>query len=96
MFFLKDSQSIAPLVKIFKPFSLFPGLKPNLPKCEIVGMGALKGVQLAVCGLKCTDLRNEAIAILATYFSYNNTIKEESIFLKTVSNVQTVLKLWRF
>ena len=46
--------------------------------------------------MKCIDLRNEAIKILRTYFSYNNTIKEESNFLKVVSNERTVLKLWRF
>ena len=46
--------------------------------------------------MKCTDISNEAIKILGTYFSHNNTIKEESNILKVVSNVQTVLKLWRF
>ena len=46
----------------------FAGLKPNLTKCEIWGMGALKMVHVAVCGN----------------------------FLKIVSNVQSVLKLWRF
>ena len=46
--------------------------------------------------MKCTDISNEAIKILGTYFSHNNTIKEQSNILKVVSNVQTVLKLWRF
>ena len=46
--------------------------------------------------MKCVDLCIEAIKILGTYFTCNNTIKEESNFLKVVSNVQTVLKLWRF
>ena len=93
---MKDSRSIAYLVELFNTFSVFSELKPNLTKCEIVGIGALKGVQLAVCGIKCIDLRNEAVKILGTYFSYSNTIKEESNFLKVVSNVSTVLKLWRF
>lgn len=35
----------------------------------------LKGIQLAVCGMKYTDLRNEAIEISVTCFSYNSTIK---------------------
>ena len=52
-------------------FFIFSGLKTNLTKCETVGIGALK---LAVCGMKCIDLRNEAIIILGTYFSYSNTI----------------------
>ena len=71
-------------------------MKPNLTNCEIAGTGALKGVQLAVCGMKYIGIRNEAVKFLGNYFSYNNTIKEESNFLKAVSNVQAVLKLWRF
>ena len=35
----------------------------------------LKGIQLAVCGMKYIDLRNEAIKISVTCFSYNSTIK---------------------
>ena len=50
---------------------------------------------MPVCGIKCTDLCNEGTKILGTYFSYNNRIKEECNFLKIVSNVRTVLKLWR-
>ena len=40
-FYLKDAQSIENLVEIFNTFSLFSGLKPNLTKCEIAGIGAL-------------------------------------------------------
>ena len=71
-------------------------MKPNLTKWELVVIGALKVVQLAVCGLKCIDLGNEATKNLGTYFSYNNTIKEEYNFLKIVSYVQSVLNLWQF
>ena len=55
-----------------------------------MGIGALKGDQLAAWGFQCTDIRNETIKILRTYFSHNNMIKEESKFLK----VQTVLRFW--
>ena len=41
----------------------------------------MKGVQLAVCDMKRTELCYEAIKILGTYFSYINTIKEESNFV---------------
>ena len=68
-FFLKDAQSIENLVELFNTFSLFFGLKLDLTKFEIAGIGALKGVQVAVCGMKCIDLCNEAIKILDTYFS---------------------------
>ena len=95
-FFPKDTQSIENLVEIFNTFSLFSGLKPNLTKCEIAGIGALKGVQVAVCGTRCIDLCNEAIKILGTYVSCNSRIKKESNFLKIVSIVQSALNLWRY
>ena len=95
-FFLKDAQSIQNLVEIFNTFSLFSGLKPKLTKCKIAEIGALKGFQVAVCGMKCTDLCNETIKILGTYFPYNSRMKEECNFLKIVCNVQSVLNLWRY
>ena len=55
----------------------------------------LKGVQVAVCGMKCIDLRNEAIKILGVYFSYNQKIKDDKNFDNTVSNIQGALHLWR-
>ena len=83
-------------MEIFKTFSLFSGLKPNLTKCKIAGIGALKRFQVAVCGMRCIDLCNEVIKVLGTYFSYNSRINEECNFLKIVSNVQSVLNLWRY
>ena len=49
-------------------FFRFLRIKKSPTKCEIAGIGSLIGVQLAVCGMKCIDLRNEAIKILRTYF----------------------------
>ena len=94
-FFLKDAQPTENLVEVFNTFSHFSGLKPNLAKCEIVGIGALKEVQEVICGMKCIDLCNEAIKILGTYFSYNSRIRECK-FLKIVFNVQSVLNLSRY
>ena len=42
-------------------FSLFSKLKPNLKKCETEEIEALQVVQVAVCGMKCIDERNEAL-----------------------------------
>ena len=42
-------------------FSYFSGLKPNLAKSEIVGIGVLKGVQVAVCGMHCIGLNNDTL-----------------------------------
>ena len=93
-FFLKDAQSIENLVEIFNTF--FSRVKPNLTKCKIGGIGALKRVQVAVCGMRWIDFCNDAVKIFGTYFSYNSRIKEECNFLKIVSNVQSVLNLWRY
>ena len=49
-------------------FSYFSGLKPNLTKSEIAGIEFLKGVQVAVCGMHCIDLNNDALQILGTHF----------------------------
>ena len=78
------------LVEIFNTFPLSFGLKPNL---TIV---ALKGVQVALCGMRCIELCNETIKILGTYFLYISRIKEECNLLKIVSNEQSVLNLWRY
>ena len=56
-FFLKDTISIKNMVDTFHLFSEFSGLKPNLSKCEITGIGVLKEVQVAVCGMRCVDLK---------------------------------------
>ena len=52
-FFLKDEKSVIELIKNFAIFSIFSGLKPNKSKCEIAGLGALKGAKLALCGMEC-------------------------------------------
>ena len=48
-FFLNDLLSVKNLVDTFKVFSLFSGLNANFSKCEIAGLGSLKGVLEAVC-----------------------------------------------
>ena len=95
-FFLKNEKSIYQLIKEFNNFSTFSGLKPNINKCEISGIGSMKGVQVAVCNMKCVDLKSEVIKILGVYFSYDIKLKNEMNFLKCISSIQDVLKLWRF
>ena len=50
--FLQDTISIKHMVDAFYFFSYFSGLKPNLTKSEMSGIGVLKGVQVAVCGMR--------------------------------------------
>ena len=66
--------SVKNIINTFKVFSLFSGLKPNLGECEIAGLGSLKGVFVAVCGFKSSNLTTDTIDILGVYFLYNGTL----------------------
>ena len=45
------------MVDTFHLFSDFSGLKPNLSKCEITGIGVLKRAQVTVCSMRCVALK---------------------------------------
>ena len=83
------------MVNNFHILSRFSGLGPNLSKCEIAGIGVLKGVKVAVCGIQCIDLVLDTIKILGTHFSYKEKLKEERNFRLIIANTQRVLKLWK-
>ena len=70
-------------------------MKPNKSKCEVVGIGALKEAKMALCGIKCTDLRLNTVKILGVHFSYNKKIENDENFLKQITSIEKVLKLWR-
>ena len=89
-FFLKDIISVKHMVDTFFPY--FSGLKPNLTKSEIAGIGVQK---VAVCGMSCIDLNIDTLKILGTHFSYNEKLKEEKIFYRIVTDMQQVLKIWK-
>ena len=76
-------------------FLYFSGLKPNLRKSEIAGIGVLKGVKVAVCGTRRIDLNNNTLKIIGTHFSYNKKLKEEKKKCKTLTDIQRVLKIWK-
>ena len=94
-FFLNDLLSVKNLIDTFKVFSYFLGLKANFSKCEISGLGSLKGVLEAVCGSKSINLTTNTINILGVHFSYNSTLKVQSNFLDTVKGIQKVLRFWK-
>ena len=87
-FFLKDIISVKHMVDTFHFFSYFSGLKRNLTKSEITGIGVLKGVQAAVFGMQCIHLNIDTLKILSTSFSYNEKLKEEKNFYKIVTDMQ--------
>ena len=51
-FFLKNTESFTNQLEIFKHFSYFSGLKSKKLKCEIVSIGVLKGVKVALYGMR--------------------------------------------
>ena len=54
--FLSDEDSLIEVMDAFDKFSLVSGLKPSEAKCEIAGIGVLKEVSLALCGMDCIDI----------------------------------------
>ena len=73
-------SSVKMLVETIIQFSCFSGLKPNNAKCEIAGLGPLKGVLKVVCGSKTVELTNDTIKILGIHFSYQMKLRQSRIF----------------
>ena len=59
LFSVKNPTSVIEILKVFDNFSKISGLKPNKPKYEIAETGDLKGVRVALCGMKCINLNEE-------------------------------------
>ena len=94
-FFLKDKISVFETLNIFRKFSLVSGLSPNTTKREIAGIGALKGVDVAFCDMKCLNLTNETVKILGVHFSCNKKLEHEINFQSHIVKTESVLRLWR-
>ena len=93
-FFLKDLASVKKLLAIFSYYSKYSGHKPNISKFEIAGIGSLKGIEVAFCGIKCVNLKINTINILGIHFSCSNKLNMEKKFLTAISNIESVLKIW--
>ena len=87
-FFLKNTESAINLLEIFKHFSQFSALKPNKSKCEIAGIGVLKGVKMALCGMRCVNLYEDTIKVLGIHYSHNKQ-------LENVENIASTLQKLR-
>ena len=94
-FFLKDKISVFETLNVFYKFSLVSGLSPNTTKCETDGIGTLRGVNVALCGVKSLNLTKETVKILGVHFSYNKTLQHEMNFPGHIGNIESVLRLWR-
>ena len=86
-FFLKNTESVKNLLEIFKHFSQFSGLKPNKSKCEIAGIGVLKGVKVALCGMRCVNLHEDTIKILGIHYSYNKQLENDDNFKTYIAKI---------
>ena len=93
-FFLHDESSVKALFATIKMFSNFSDLRPNLDKCEIAGIGVLKGVNWALCGLKSIDLTQQTMKILGIHFSYNTNLRDEIFFTETIKKIEILLRIW--
>ena len=80
-----------------KKFYMVSGLRPNVSKCEIAGIGieSLKDAKVALCGLKSLDLIKESIKILGVNISYNKKLQDDINVCRTVKKIYNVLELWR-
>ena len=89
-YFLENKESIEELVKTFTLFSSFSGLKPNIAKYEICGLGPLKEVEIAVCSMQTVDLTKDAIKILCIYFSYNINLMNQKSYCKAITSTHGI------
>ena len=46
----------------------------NKSECEIVGIGVLKGEQMALCDMECVSLKTNAIKILEIRLSFTSKV----------------------
>ena len=75
MFFLKNQTSVKNVLNDIETLPNFSGLRSNLNKCEIAGIGVLKNVNVALCGMKNINQTKECIKMLGVYISYNRKLK---------------------
>ena len=78
----------------FYIFSSFSGLKPNKSKCEVAGIRALKRARMALCDVKCINLRLNTVKMFGIYISDNMKSENDENFLKQI--IEKVLHLLCF
>ena len=93
-FFLKEKISVFEALNNSHKCSLVSGLSLNITKCEISSIDTLKGVNVAICDMKCLNLTKEIVEILGVKFSCNNKLEHEINFQSHVVKIESVLRLW--
>ena len=94
-FFVKDVFSVKLILDIFGFYSDFSGFKLNLAKCEICGIGSLKGDPAVLCNIKNVNLITSSIKVLGIHFSYNQILSDSKNFVDTIEKIEGVLRVWK-
>ena len=82
-------------LNIFCRFSLVSVLSPNNTKHERADIGTLKGVNMALCGVKCLNLTKETVKIFGIHFSYIKKLEHATNFQIHIVKIESVLRLCR-
>ena len=93
-YFLVNLNSLEELLRLLAMFKQFPSLKVNIEKSDLCGIGAMKGVEGAFCGVKCFSLLSDSIKILGVHFSYSQSLYNDRNYLTVLKSFQEVLNLW--
>ena len=56
--FFNDELSVIEMMKVFDKFSPFSGLIPNKSRCQVAGMGVLKGKKMESINLRLDSRKN--------------------------------------
>ena len=90
-FFLKNQTSVKNALNDISSFLNFSGLRPNLDKCKIAWIGALKNVNVALCDMKNAKLTKESIKFFGVHICYNKKIRDDLNFTETIKNLCNVI-----
>ena len=80
------TQSFYSLLDSFSTFS-------RLNVSEIAGIGVLKSVNFAFCGMKNISLIKKTIKILDVHISYNKNLQCNQNFSNSIKNIVNVIRL---
>ena len=55
----------------------------------------MKGVKVALCGMRCVNLHEDTFKILGIHYSYNKQLENDENFKKYIVKIENVLRQWR-
>ena len=73
-FFVADLDSVGIIFATFDCFSVFSGMKINMSKCELTGIGVKRSVVTALSGEENVSLIINCVRILGVNFTYDQKL----------------------